>query len=270
MPALQYSPAVLPGIPRENAFQVLDDMNIQCGSAAVVEYINHTILPERPLNFYISVTASTERAFDMLMGASLARSIQLRWRYPDLRARIYAPCKPHDAQALRTFEDFGFQNDDAIIRMRRILSEMDKPVGAPVGCSIAPIALNAEGDLSGLLSRINAYSVMERSMDWLMRLQQDQIFTVFGVWQEARLLGELVLTAYGAEGRVEMLYTRPEYRRRGVATALLAHAGQILLQNGIRSLNAEVWRRNQRAMRLFETTRFDSVSAIVLYPGINL
>ena len=270
LPRILYAPTALPGVPFENAFHVQDETGMKCGSAAVVEYINHAILPERPLNYYISISAENERAFDMLMGAVLARAIALRHRRPGLPARVYTPCKPYDAQLLRAFQEYGFQNDDAIFRMRRILSDTDKHANPPVGCAVAPVALENDGDADDLLNRVNAYSVTARSLDWLTRLQQEQMFHVFGVWQEERLLGEMVLSAYGAEGRVEMLYTRPEFRRRGIATALMAYAGRLLFQSGIRSLNAEVWRRNDKAMSLFETLRFESVSAVLLYPGMDL
>ena len=270
MPRILYAPTALPGVPFENAFHVQDEAGMKCGSAAVVEYINHAILPERPLNYYISISAESERAFDMLMGAVLARAIELRGRRPGLRARVYTPCKPYDAQMLRAYQEYGFQNDDAIFRMRRILSDTDKHANPPVGCVVAPVALESDEDTDDLLNRVNAYSVTMRSPDWLARFTQEQMFHVFGVWQDERLLGELILTAYGAEGRVEMLYTRPEFRRRGIATALIAHAGRLLVQSGIRSLTAEVWQRNQKAVSLFETLRFESVNPVVLYPGIDL
>lgn len=260
----------LPGVPRENVFQVLDDTGMKLGSASVVEYINDTLLPERPLNYYVSINAREDRAFDMLLGAVLARSLDLHRRQRRMPARIYVPCRPSDTELLRNLQSFGFQNDDAEIRMRRILHLSDQIPQPPVGCTIAPVVLEDEVDANGLLERVNRYSLTTRSRDWLMRLQQEQLFTVLGVWQDSRLLGELILTAYGTEGTIEFVYTRPEFRKRGVATSLIAYAGNMLLQNAIRSLNAQVWRRNQRAMTLFQAMQFDSVSPIILYPGIDL
>lgn len=270
MPVITHPQKAPPGVSEANAFDVLDDEGMKCGSAIVVEYINQNLLPERPLNFYISISAMTERAFDMLMGAAIARSMELRRQNPRMKARIYTPCKPHDTQRLRGFMEFGFQNDDAMIRMRRILSDSDRMPNPPVGCSVSPVILEDDDDMNALVERLNAYSITARGIDWVRMLRQEQLFTVLGVWQEERLLGEMVLTAYGAEGRIEMMYTRPEYRRRGVALALIAYAGRVLLQNGIRSLNAEVWRRNTLAMSLMGKAGFESVSATVLYPGVDV
>ncbi len=270
MSLIQHPLAALPGIPLENSFQVLDETGEKCGNAAVVEYINHTMLPDCPLNYYISINARSDRAFDLLLGATLARSMTLRTRKPHLKARVYAPCKPYDQLSLRNFQEAGFLNDDAIIRMRRILSPASRMPNPPVGCVIAPIALENDDDAEGIVRRMNAYSVTERSIDWLAQLRREQMLEVHGVWQDQRLLGEMILSAYGAEGRLEMIYTRPEYRRRGIATALISHAEQVLLRNGIRSLTAEVWRRVVSAMSLFETLGFESVSPTILYPGIDL
>ncbi len=270
MPRIQYSATTLPGVPRENAFYVLDDSGMRSGNAAVVEYVNHQIFPDRPLNYYVSINALDQRSFDVLMGAVFARAYALRARHPKLPARIYAPCQPQDVRLLQSLSFYGFLNDDAVIRVRRVLSQSDRPPTPPVGCSLAPVVLEDEQDFEGLLARVNAYSVTVRGMDWLNRLRQEQLFAVLGVWQEQRLLGEIILTAYGAEGRVEMIYTRPEARRRGVATALLSHAGELLLRSGIRTLTAEVWRRNVPAMTLFNSRRFDSIQPTILYPGRNV
>lgn len=259
-----------PGVSPQNVFHVLDEAGLRLGSASVVEYVNETLLPERPLNYYVNIKAQEERAFDMLLGAVMARALDLRRYQPAMPARIYAPCRPNDTQLLRNLQMFGFQNDDAEIRMRRILHLDDVIPKPPVGCVIAPVVIEDAVDSEGLLRRINQYSLTARSANWLASLQEEPLFTVFGVWQDNRLLGEMILTAYGAEGRIEMLYTRPEYRDRGVAKALIGFAGDMLMQDGIRSLNAEVWRRNIPAMTLFQAMHFDSVQPVILYPGIDL
>lgn len=270
MPQILHPPTALHGVPRENAFLVLDEGGMKLGSSTVIEYFNDTILPERPLNYYVTINAMEERAFDMLMGASLARAMDLHAYQPHIPARIYLPCRPNDTELLRLLQTFGFQNDDGEIRMRRILNAADRVPMPPVGCVIAPVLLEDQTDAEGLLARINKNSVIAKSIGWIERLQQEQSFGVFGVWQESRLLGEIVLTSYGTEGRIEFLYTKPECRNRGVAISLIAHAGDLMLRAGIRTLNAEVWKRNIPAMTLFQATSFDSVSPIILYPGIDL
>jgi GNAT superfamily N-acetyltransferase len=259
-------------MPPENMFQALDDEGQPCGSAALVEYINYAILPECPLNFYLSIQATDMRAFDQLMGAALARARSLRKNNPRMPARIYARCHPGDAERLRELTAYGFQNDDAVVRMRRIFLDSERGMlpNAPVGCQIAPVALDRPGDESALLSRINSYSVIANQPNWLKGLMQEPFFIALGMWQDNRLLGEMILTAYETQGTIQALYTVPDARRRGIASAMLAQAGRILLDYGVRSLVADVWQRNRPATALFQAMGFDNREAVLLYPGMAL
>lgn len=271
MPTIVHPANGMSGVPRENAFLALDDTGEKLGTASVIEYYNVALLPHRPLNYYLRLhmRQDDERALDMLMGGLLARSLQLAARQT-ASARIYMPCQPGDTKLLRALQAFGFQNDDAEIFMRKILNASEKVVQPPVGCVIRPVLMENEQDYDGLLARVTPHSLMARSRGWLLRMAEEQFFGVFGVWQESRLLGEIILTAYGTEGRIEFVYTRPEYRRRGVARALIAHASDLMLQRGQHVLYAEVWRRNERAMPLFQQMHFDSAMPIVLYPGLSI
>lgn len=261
---------VPPGLDRENAFSVLDETGMRLGSAMVIEYVNQAVLPDRPLNYYVTIDALDSRSFDMLLGAVLARSLYLRRQQPGFPARIYIPCRPNDSETMRNLQLFGFQNDDAEIRMRRILSPGDAAPMPPVGTTITPVLMETEQDCDGLLQRVNRMAVSSMSARWLDTLRGEPMFTVFGVWQEQRLLGELILTSHGAEGRIAFVYTQPAYRGRGIGKALVAHACGALQRSGIRIVNTEVWRRNTAAMALFQSMHFDSISPTLLYPGINL
>lgn len=244
---------------------------MKCGNATVIEFVNEALVPERPLNYYVTISAMYSRAFDMLLGAVLARALELRRYQPRLPARIYVPCRPNDTQLLDALTEFGFRNDDAELRVRKVLTESNTPANPPVGCFIAPVLLETGGEVTGLLQRINRYSLTARSVEWVARLQEEaQHLIVRGAWQDDTFIGECVVTVYGAEGHVEMIYTEPEFRERGVATSLLDHVGRELLENGVRLLTAEVWQRNRGAVYLFHSARFDNADPTILYPGMDL
>ena len=270
MAQIQYPLSPIPGVPLENSFQIVDEFGMKSGSASVIEFINQTMLPDRPLNYYLSISAQDSRALHMLVGAAYARTLEMRRQNAQLPARLYARCAPQDQRLLAELLDCGFENDDAIVRKRLILSDGDKLPKPPVGTAVAPVLLETQEDYDALLRRVNAYTVTAYNYNWIARLQAQQIFSAWGVWQEDRLLGEMILTGYGSEGRIEMLYARPEYRNRGVASALIGQAAQELLRSGIRSLTADVWQRNEPATQLFDKLRFDPLQPVRLYPGINL
>ena len=134
----------------------------------------------------------------------------------------------------------------------------------------APVLLETQEDYDALLRRINAYTVTAYNYNWIARLQSQQHFSAWGVWQEDRLLGEMILSANGTEGVIEMIYARPEFRRRGVAAALVGQAAQELLRIGVRAMVADVWQRNDPATQFFDKMHFETTQPVRLYPGINL
>jgi GNAT superfamily N-acetyltransferase len=259
-------------MPPENMFQVLDEDGQSHGSAALSEYTNYAILPECPLNYYLGIQATDTSAFDMLMGAALARARTLRQKNPRMAARIYTACHPGDAELIGEYAAYGFQNDDAVMRMRRIFLDSERGMlpNPPVGCQIAQVALDRAGDEGALLARINGHAVIAQPPSWLKGLMQEPFFIALGMWQDDRLLGEMILTAYGSQGSIQALYTVPDARRRGIASAMIAQAGRILLDHGVRSLIADVWQRNRPANALFQAMGFDSKEAMLLYPGMAL
>ncbi len=257
------------GAPRENIFIATDDSGQRCGHAAVVEYVNHAVLPGRPLNYYL-ILEGFSRARDMLFGAAYTRAMLLRKRKPNMAARIYSPCSPRDPERLMFLSQNGFVNDDAELIVRWILHEDQYVPKAPVGCQIVQTSLADSYECEALLDRLNPYSTTVHTLEWLSRARQDTVFAALAMVEDDRILGEIVLSGYGAEGRVHMLYTVPQYRRRGVAGALLGSARALLLKHDMRCMTAQVWQRNASALALFETMGFSQVGQAVLYPGIDV
>ncbi|GHU70696.1 hypothetical protein FACS1894184_16490 [Clostridia bacterium] len=257
------------GAPRDNIFVATDDNGHRIGMAAVVEYVNHQLLPEIPLNYYLIIEAFA-RARDLLFGAAFTRAMMLRRKRPELPARIYASCSPRDPERLIYFTEQGFHNDDAEVIMHDILKNGDWGPKPPVGCRLAFTNLDTPERCEKLLTRINPYSVTQHSVDWLDKARRNTVFASLGVLEEDEVLGEIVVTGYGAEGQVHMVYTKPGYRRRGIARALLAGARQYLYEEQCRSLTAQVWLRNHPSVEFFKAEGFQQTGQAVLYPGMEV
>lgn len=266
---IEQAQTAMNGAPRENIFIATDDSGQRCGHAAVVEYVNHAVLPGRPLNYYL-ILEGFARARDMLFGAAYTRAMVLRKRRPNLAARIYTPCSPRDPERLMFFAQNGFINDDAELILRWILHEDQYVPKPPVGCQIIQTPLEDSHDSEELLDRLNPYSTTVHTMEWLSHARQDTVFSALAMVEDDRILGEIVFSGYGAEGRVHMLYTVPQYRRRGVASALLGSARSVLLDHDMRCMTAHVWQRNVSVLSLLETMGFSQVGQAMLYPGIDV
>ena len=78
MAQIQYPLSPIPGVPLENSFQIVDEFGMKSGSASVIEFINQTMLPDRPLNYYLSISAQDSRSLHLLVGAAYTRTLELR------------------------------------------------------------------------------------------------------------------------------------------------------------------------------------------------
>ncbi|GHU74744.1 hypothetical protein AGMMS49992_17100 [Clostridia bacterium] len=257
------------GAPRENIFVATDNNGQRIGMAAVVEFVNHQLLPDRPLNYYLLIEGFT-RARDMLFGAAFTKAMILRRKRPELPARIYASCSPRDPERLMFFTEQGLVNDDAEVIVRGILQQDGHAPKPPVGCRLAYTSLDTSEQCEKLLARINPYSATRHAQDWLAKAQQNPVFASMGILEEDEILGEVIVSGYGPEGQILMLYTQPQYRRRGVARALIAGAQTYLMQESCRSVTAQVWLRNHPAVEFFRAAGFTQTAQAVLYPGIEV
>ena len=101
----------------ENSFVAVDDLETPMGTLSVAPLRNDELMPERPFEVKLTVHGKAAAA-DALLGAGLSRGMYLA-QQEGVPARIYAQCLPSETQKLELLLSLGFENDDALVRMRR-------------------------------------------------------------------------------------------------------------------------------------------------------
>jgi ribosomal protein S18 acetylase RimI-like enzyme len=80
---------------------------------------------------------------------------------------------------------------------------------------------------------------------------------VGAVWNEVNVAEK--------SGYLSQIHTRPEWRRRGVASALITRSLHHFQQQGLTSATVEVQARNPQALHLYEQLGFRIQERITLY-----
>ncbi|HHT08243.1 MAG TPA: hypothetical protein GX006_07060, partial [Clostridiales bacterium] len=109
---LSHPNAPYQGVPPEDVFFAANDQFVQLGVAYIILNMQEELYPERPLQMYIDIQ-SQPTARNLLLGALLGRSEQIRAAFPQLKGRIYTEIAPSQFDLVSFYNQNGFQSRDA-------------------------------------------------------------------------------------------------------------------------------------------------------------
>jgi len=239
------------GLPPENVFLVADSANLTVAEGYLVQTYHPYLFPERPVNLYLSVY-SKGPGLDMLLGALLARAVQLRQQTPNLKARVFAQVGMQDAAMLSFYQESGFVADDALDVVR-----------------LAQVPLQQPLEQTAFLMRMNTYRLDVLQQPMLQRYMSMPHFTALYIARGPEIVGEAVFTGAGDTAQLIGLYVMRNYRRLGLGKTLIAAGMNMLKERGVVNFEADIIRRNIPQCRLAQSCKATFVRTACLYPGIN-
>lgn len=255
------------GLPPENVFLVADSANITVAEGYLVQNYHPFLFPDRPVNLYLSLY-SKGPGLDMLLGALLARAVQLRQQMPNLKARVFAQVGMQDAAMLAFYQESGFAADDAL-DVVQLAAPNAKPT-APMGYELGQVPLQKPLEQAAFLMRMNAYRLDMLQQPLLQRYMAMPYFTALYMSRGAEIVGEAAFTGAGDSARLIGLYVTPNFRKLGLAKTLIAAGMRMLSEHGVQRFEADIIRRNIPQCRLAQSCKATFLRTACLYPGIDL
>ena len=255
------------GLPQEDVFFVMDDMDIQQGTGYVMPFYQPDMFPQRPMHLYMQLEAPPSCQY-MLFGALWARISQLRAQNPLIPTRLYTQLAVEDARSMEFFLTNGFVLDDAEDLVRFPVPEGD--ARTPMGLTFANIPLRNEFEQQAMLNRVNQSRIAPLDLNALGQCMQRPHFLALGIFRNDEPMGEVLLSGTGDRATLAALYIRSNYRRAGLGKALLTKALHMLRDEGVIQAEALVLRRSaaQCAMARSFGARF--IRTTCFYPGVDL
>lgn len=254
------------GFPPENVFLLADDSNMVIGQGHLVRTHHPYLFPERPINIFLSISTRGQGR-EMLLGALLARAIQLHQQTPYLKARVFAQVGMDDAPMLSLYLDSGFKANDAL-DIIKISIPPAKP-SAPLGYELGVIPLQSSMEQASFLMRMNMYRLDLLTQPNLRQYMGMQHFLALYIARGHEIVGEIAFTGQGDTAQVVGLYVSQHYRKLGLAKTLIAAGMTALKDRGVTTFLADAIRRNVAQSALAQSCQATFVRTACLYPGID-
>ena len=254
------------GEPVENGFEAIDEKTGErLGCCVVHPEPNPVLFPARPNNFRLEF-AGEFSAFGKTLGAAMALSRVLAAR-AGKPARIYAACPPEDDLLLAALEQYGFEDNDGLVRMELDFERIPE-TRMPAGCVLVEDELGDPEERRFFLDRYNQLFQSNRDFAWLDAYTAAEAFRRILCVAPTGLAGELTCWREdGGVGRIGYIHTARRWRNMGVARHLLRLAGEYFEDAGIRVVVADVRARIPLLLHTLESAGFCQTSLLMRYPG---
>ena len=257
------------GVDRESCFLVKDDAGVELGQGSILAKPMMDVLPERPLNIILDLDAHPS-AMDMLYGALMVRAQMIHKTRGSMPARLVVPCALTDTFKRDYFLSVGFDDTDGEELFRFVMPERLRETPPPFGTVVEPVLLRLSSDTQALVTRMDRYTGEVWNLSRFEQTMNTSHFLVLALYSGNEVCGEIVVSGEGPDAMIEALYTFPNWRRQGVAMALLYEALAQLQAHGVQYVYARAIRRNTRALAFIERTGFEWVMSREILLGKDL
>ncbi len=255
------------GVPADNMFYALDELNNQVGTGRVIYQYTPHVDPDCPMNIYFDMKCSLGARF-VLLGALIARARQLRDANPAIRARVYTLVRPDDMESQQFYTASGMS-----LGSRESIVSLHNPQGEsriPIGCQVIQIPVNTPEEKLAFLGRLAANDVRHIDFVLLTQFMRTTHFQVLGMMRENQVVSELMMVGNENSAELMAVYTHAQYRRQGLAEALLRRSMTVLGMEGVNAFTARVMTRSGPQMGLVHAFGAQEEDVVSLFPELEL
>ena len=254
-------------LPTEDVFVAVNEYGVQLGYGYVMCQYQPSVYPDKPVNIFFTMDCAPEAEY-LLFGALVARARQLREQYPGVGARMYTSVTPGDARKMSFLEHNGLTmgNSEDLVKLH-----IPAEIGAELfNCSIIPLPLNTQQEMSGLVERLRLNGLSHITAQHLHSLQVSPVFHVWGLLYGQSLVGECIIAGRSDAAELVGIYVVPEFQRRGLAKHLLKRALGIVGQEGVMEVRARIMSASQPQVRLVRSFNAELMEQTLMFPSLDL
>ncbi|WP_421385212.1 GNAT family N-acetyltransferase [Bacillus salacetis] len=227
------------------------------------------------LNLDISLNedlSPPEIILEDLFKCLLKRAKELRKQYPEKNVRVRHVIPTEDIEEIDFYLSKGFDTHRTHLIMKRDLTEEIPSYPLPGNLTIRKwdmatsheeqqyLAAEAKGDLYGVAWSLN-------QLRWTKNGQEWDTFTVF---EGNEVVGSVMTWGLGEDrGATENIFILPEWRRQGIAKAVITEALKFLRDKGKSEATLGVFGDNGKAIMLYRSLGYKMLSVKIEF-GLDI
>lgn len=262
---IRYDRDADPKLPR--VFEAYDDYENAIGRAEVEVAVCPLIWASRPV--MITVRLEGEQSADALLGAALTHAMMEAGRRGE-NACVRVELDAGDRRFDKVLEPLGFTGESSLLKMKKALGRNIAAPELPDGLTVLHDYLYDEEERRFYLERVNSIFGTDHDKKWLDELTAKPFFTRLLLIDKNGAAAEMAVWADGTCGVADNLWVHKEWRRKHVATYMMALAEQYWMGKGLTDARVEVWSRLTPAVTLAEKTGFVKAGASREYRYMDL
>lgn len=251
----------------DNKFVAVDEQGRELGSCLVDSRFCERLFPVRP--HQISIEMSGDKAArSALLGAATAQAMLTAMR-ENIPARIYAPCEPGDTERIVQLNEFGYEDNDGLVRMAHFVQQRPENPEIPADVIVLHDRLEDAAEAKYFLKRYNRLYDAEAGMELVEEWSARPGFRRYLIINSEGLLGEVLVALEGDVGSVLFIQVNANYCRQGLGTYLMRLAMYMLAKRGATRIEMDVRVRTLGIMRFLKGLEFEQYELVERYLGMD-
>jgi len=253
-----------------NVFVAVDELEDKLGGCRVIPRYVGELIPERPMEYKISVEGEDAAVRQQLLGTAFSRAMILAGER-GLNARVYAECRPDDKEMLSLFASIGMIDNDALVEMTRTVVDGSNVEPMPEGCIFVVDDLTSQAERTFFVERQERLFGRENADEWVDTLLRRRGMRRFLLANREGLVSEVVCwLGKGKQGLIEEVYTAPAWRRKGAAAFLMEEARRYFFSCGMSECRLAVRLKMTPMVRTAAALGYRQTKVLMRLPGSEL
>jgi len=259
---------------KENIFLAYDEDGNDIGCAYVYPAINHYQTYDYPFRLYFDVQVGMEvddicddTLREELYQCVLNRAKLIRKEKPDLKAKFYTGFV-YDAEMMECLMKKGFDEDctvvmrnDDIMKDCYTLSDAFK---------VREMSLKTSEEIDAYKTLYDQIFIRPLDKELLAEAKNTVGFRCVEVLKSNEVIASCTLSIEDGIGYIDTMYVMPKHLGFSYGKVIMAVALDYFSQQKVSAVELEVWRSNERAVKLYESFGFTEVARNIMFPALEI